>query len=156
MVDPMGPWTYVGKITAMGESNKIELAGLTGGTFSSLVNQILLKINNIKSNNSTVSYSNLALSLNVIEANNNKYTMSIPFFSSQGEVIILNGSKFLFNKVGAYANLALYSPTSYTSDSKLSNAYSIPSYTNITKIEAYLSWGFSGYVTELDADLYFR
>lgn len=154
MTDPMGPWTYVGKITAIGESNKIELAGLTGGTFSSLVNQILLKINNIKSSGSGVYSSNFMLLLSSIDVNNSKYTMNIPFFSSQGNVESLNGSKFLFNKVGGNSTVALYSPTSYTQDGKLSDAYKITSFTDVAKIEAYLYWTYN--VDELDADLYFR
>lgn len=154
--DPMGPWKYAGKFTRFGESNKIEVTGLTGGTFSSLVNQILLKINNIKNNDSGTAFPPLQLTLNSIDANNNKQTMNIYLFSSQGTVSALNGSKFLFNKVGAYANLALYSPTSYTQDKKLSNAYSMLINADITKIEAYLYWAYSSYITELDADLYFR
>lgn len=154
--DPMGPWKYAGKLTGFGESNKIEVTGLTGGTFSSLVNQILLKINNIKNNDSGTAFPPLYLTLNSIEANNNKCTMNINLFSSQGTVSALNGSKFLFNKVGVYANLALYSPTSYTQDRKLSNVYSISADADITKIEAYLYWAYSSYITELDADLYFR
>lgn len=154
--DPMGPWKYAGKFTGFGESNKIEVTGLTGGTFSSLVNQILLKINNIKNNDSGTAFPPLYLTLNSIEANNNKSTMNIILFSSQGMVSALIGSKFLFNKVGVYANSALYSPTSYTRDGELSNAYRILASADITKIEAYLYWAYSSYITELDADLYFR
>lgn len=162
--DPMGPWKYGGKFTAMGNENKIEFHKVeTGDTFSNVVNEFFIKINDIQTNYSATHGSTLSLNFQCIFTNDNITNMNIAIsdFTGSPSVYSLRGSIFRFNKIGAYGSNILYSPTSYTSDYSITKAnnMSVPDDGHswiLSKMVAYLNWAYASNITTLDIDFYYR
>lgn len=162
--DPMGPWKYGGKFTAMGSENKIEFHKVeTGDTFSNVVNEFLIKINDIQTNYSATYEHKLSLNFQCTFTNGNIKNMNIAIsdFTGSSSVYSLRGSIFRFNKIGAYGNNILYSPTSYTSDYSITKAnnMSVPDDGHVwilSKMEVFLSWAYASNITTLDIDFYYR
>lgn len=158
MVDPMGPWKYIGKFTK--ENINVEKEIYTFGpneTFSSVVNEVLVVINNIKESKT---------GNHIIEAYFNA-PFGARFSRLSADVVQDNtlttwiGSKFLVQKIRGNNGYAYYSglndsSSSSSKSSVLAYKVEVASPGSYNKMFFTLQVGTSQNITECDIDVWYR
>lgn len=158
MIDPMGPWKYIGKFTK--ENVNVEKEIYTFGpneTFSSVVNEVLVVINNIKESKT---------GNHLIEAYFNapfgaRFSRLFADVVRDDTLTTWIGSKFLVQKIRGNNGYAYYSGLNDSSSSSsepsvLAYKVEVASPGSYNKMFFTLQMGAPQNITECDIDVWYR
>ena len=159
MADPMGTWKYIGKFTKENINVQKEIYTFKPNeTFSSVVNEVLVVINNIKES-STSSGSTIQAYFNAPFGA--RFSRLFAYVVHDSSLELWIGSKFLVQKINGRDGYAYYigqndSSSSSSQPSVLAYKVEITSPGNYDKMFFTLSVGNSRNITECDIDVWYR